>query len=147
MKLNTLSLSLLLSCALVVPTLAMADSTDYSRAAVEVGTTSDTLPAEGSLQPGSGEILTTQPNIDNGYATETITENGTLDQGTLNQGTLNQGTMNQNSMNQGTMDQQGFDEELSQQSNVEAYPPVTTPANTDYAAPVEPEAPLADDNF
>ncbi|WP_367104971.1 hypothetical protein [uncultured Psychrobacter sp.] len=137
MKLNTLSLSLLLSSALVVPTLAMADSTDYSRAAVEVGTTSDTLPAEGSLQPGSGEILTTQPNIDNGYATETITENSTLDQGTLNQG-----TMNQNSMNQ-----QGFDEELSQQSNVEAYPPVTTPANTDYAAPVEPEAPLADDNF
>ncbi|WP_367106750.1 hypothetical protein [uncultured Psychrobacter sp.] len=142
MKLNTLSLSLLLSSALVVPTLAMADSTDYSRAAVEVGTTSDTLPAEGSLQPGSGEILTTQPNIDNGYATETITENGTLDQGTLNQG-----TMNQNAMNQGTMNQQGFDEELSQQSNVEAYPPVTTPANTDYAAPVEPEAPLADDNF
>lgn len=124
MKQNTLSLSLLLSAALVVPAVAMADSMPYDETAEM-----DTIPAEKTWDEESNELAApaAQPNIDNGYETETIDENDAVDPDS---------------------------EALNPQYNDEEYPPAVEPTDNDYA-PVEPiqpaepalEAPIADDTF
>lgn len=120
MKHNTLSLSLLLSAALAVPTLAMAELIDYNEAPATAD--ASTMPVEEAVQEGT-DLTTNQPNVDS-----------------INQPDVNNGYEAKN----GAME--ANNQEL-EQSNAEEYPLVTAP--TDYAAPQDPEVenPVAEDDF
>ncbi len=122
MKHNTLSLSLLLSAALAVPTLAMAELIDYNEAAATADPS--VMQVEGAVQEGTTDLTTDQSNVDSAHQTN-----------------VNNGYEADNSAMEANT--QGLDE----QSNAEEYPPVTAP--TDYAAPQDPEVenPVAEDDF
>ncbi|WP_367109015.1 hypothetical protein [uncultured Psychrobacter sp.] len=124
MKRNTLSLSLLLSTALVVPTLAMADLTGYEEttpADTSTATADNTLQAE--VEGPDGELLATQPGevVTDETVVETYPEEVSPD---------------------------AQNEALNQQDSSEIDPAVTEPTDVDYnTMPVEPEEPLANDEL
>ena len=130
MKHNTLSLSLLLSAALVVPTVAMAELIGYNE--TPAAANGSTMPTEEAVKEDNTDLTTLQPNVNN-----------------VNQPSINDGSQVTNDIGSeaanNTVD--AGTQQLGQQNNAEAYPPVTTP--TDYAAPQDPEAeaPATEDDF
>ena len=68
MKHNTLSLSLLLSAALVVPSFAMAELIDHNQASVTAD--NSTMPTKQSIQEDETDLTPLQPSINNSYQTK-----------------------------------------------------------------------------
>lgn len=125
MQHNTLSLSLLLSAALVAPTLAMAETANYGDAAsVETSTVSAENTLQAEVEGPNGELLATQPG-------EVETEENVVET-----------TSEEESIE--TQSQ----EPNQQYSSSEIYPAVTEPTDTDdYAAPAQTDTTLTEDTF